>query len=134
MPFFKTTKNIFVDFAEHFDPNWMDSDKLKLPPKTEWDYKREMTIDDVDFWETIFESTGCAVYAAYSPYAEFYLIKTPPKGHLLIGQWAPFETYYGQGAMHRVIRRMKELEMPTHLTKYWVDPEDMWLYQPSASN
>jgi hypothetical protein len=93
-----------------------------------------MTIDDVDFWETVFESSGCAVYAAYSPYAEFYLIKTPPKGHLLIGQWAPFETYYGQGAMHRVIRRMKELEVPTHLTKYWVDPQDLWLYQSPASN
>ena len=134
MPFFKTTKNIFVDFAEHFDPKWMDSDTLKLPPKKEWDYKKEMTIDDVDFWETVFEDTGYAVYAAYSPYAEFYLIKTPPNKNLMVGEWAPFETYYGQGAMHKVVHRMKELEIPIYPRKYWVDPEDMWLYQLPRSN
>lgn len=134
MPFFKTTTNIFVDNSEHFDANWMDSDVLKLPPKIEWDYQREMTINDVDFWETIYESTGYAVYAAYSPYAEFYLIKIPPDKHLNVGEWSPFETYYGQGSMHTVVRRMKELELPVCFKQYWVNVEDLWLYQTVPLN
>ena len=55
MPFFKTTNNIVTDHGEHFDENWMDSDTLILPPKDEWTYDRELTIDDIDLWEVIFE-------------------------------------------------------------------------------
>jgi hypothetical protein len=73
---FKTTQNIFKDFGEHFDPNWMDSDSLILPPKKEWDYKRPMQIEDVDLWEVIYEQGGSVgVYAAYNPFAEFYMIR-----------------------------------------------------------
>ena len=128
MPFFKTTKNIFVDHGEHFDPNWMDSDTFKLPPKREWDYKREMIIEDVDFWETIYEESGYAVYAAYSPYAEFYMIKKPPENNLLSEEYPPIETYYGQGAMLKTVNRMKQLGIKIHLKKYWVNPDEMWLY------
>jgi len=134
MPFFKTTKNIFVDFGEYFDSNWMNSDTLVLPPKKEWDYKRELTVEDVDFWETIYESSGYAVYAAYSPYAEFYLIKIPPQQNLLPGQWAPFETYYGPGAMNKVVNRMKQLGVPVIFKKHWVDSKDLWLYQDNLLN
>jgi len=133
MPFFKTTNNIFVDFGEYYNPNWLDSDDLILPPKKEWDYQREMTIEDVDFWETIDESGGYGVYAAYSPYAEFYLIKTPPDRYLNLGEWAPFEIYYGPGAMQKVANRMTQLGLQVLPKKYWVDPKDMWLYQPSSN-
>ncbi len=50
---FKSTQNIFKDLQEYFDPNWMDSNSLILPPKKEWDYKRPMQIEDVDLWEVI---------------------------------------------------------------------------------
>jgi hypothetical protein len=123
MPFFKTTVNIFIDAGEHFDPNWMDSDKLVLPPKTDWDYQREMKIEDVDIWEMLFEG-GYGVYAAWSPYAEFYLIKPPG--------WIPsldIETFYGPGANKQVMKRMKELGIPFTPNKIWVDNEDMWLYE-----
>ena len=123
MPFFKTTANIFVDKGEYFDPNWMDSNKIVLPPKTNWDYQREMTIEDVDLWEVIVEA-GYGVYAAWSPYAEFYLIKPP--------SWISsldIETFYGPGANKQVMRRMKELGIPFTPNKIWVDNEDMWLYE-----
>ena len=69
---FKTTQNIFKDFEEYFDPNWMDSNSLILPPKKEWDYKRPMQIEDVDLWEVIYEQGGAVgVYASYNPFAEF---------------------------------------------------------------
>jgi hypothetical protein len=145
MPIFKTTFNIFKrpDQDELFDPNWMNSDKLKLPPggqddpKAAWDYNREMTIDDVDIWEVLYEASGgIGVYAAWMPYAEFYMITTG---------WRPreiwqyvndkiVETYYGPMAENNMYQRACQLGIPLPVHQKWVDPEDMWLYQPPESN
>jgi hypothetical protein len=127
VPFFKTTHNILVDGGEHFDPNWMDSDSLVLPPKTNWDYSRELQIEDIDIWEVVYQQGGgLGIYAAWSPYAEFYLVrvgwKLESKGHGL-------ETYYGPGASDKVYKRAKELGIDLVKNKHWVEPEDMWLYQ-----
>ena len=124
MPFFKTTHNIYIDQGEYFDPNWMDSNKLVLPPKTDWDYKREMKIEDVNLWELIQEIGSVGVYAAWDPYAEFYLIKPPFNRHNL-----GFETYYGKGALKQVKKRMKELGLVIPKNTHWVETEDMWLYE-----
>jgi hypothetical protein len=126
MPFFKTTHNILVDNREYFDPNWMDSDKLVLPPKKEWDYQREMQIEDVDIWELIAENGSVGVYAAWSPYAEFYLVKPP--WWVMEKGWG-LETYYGKGALKQVKKRMQELGLYIPDIKHWVEPEDMWLYE-----
>jgi hypothetical protein len=124
MPFFKTTYNIYTDQGEYFDPNWMDSNKLVLPPKTNWDYKREMKIEDVNLWELVYEVDSVGVYAAWDPYAEFYLVKPPHWQHHL-----GFETYYGKGALKQVKKRMKELGLPIPKITHWVESEDMWLYE-----
>jgi hypothetical protein len=127
MPRFKSSQNIFKDFSEVFDPNWMDSDKIILPPKTNWDYQREMRFEDVNIWEVIHEQSGAVgVYAAWDPYAEFYLIRA---GWLKESQGHGFETYYGQGAQKQVQKRMKELNIPFSIYQHWVEPENMWLYQ-----
>lgn len=121
---FKSTHNIFKDFGEVFESKWMDSNKIETPPNPEWDYSRELTIEDVDIWEVIYEQGGgVGVYAAWCPYAEFYLIRT--------GWWNvpnDIETYYGSGAQQMVQKRMKELNIPFFTNKIWVEPEDMWLY------
>ena len=124
---FKTTQNIFKDMQEFFDPNWMDSNKLVLPPKSEWDYNRPMQIEDVDIWEVIYEQSGAVgIYAAYDPYAEFYMIRV---GWFLESQGYGAEIYYGPGAMKKVMKRMDELGIPysTHFEN--VESENMWLYQ-----
>jgi hypothetical protein len=123
VPFFKTTENIFKDKGEYFDPNWMDSDKLVLPPRTSWDYKRNMQIEDVDLWEVIVEA-GYSIYAAWSPYAEFYML-IPTVFYDTEG----VELYYGKGASNMIIKRTKELGIPISTNKIWVEPEDMWLYE-----
>ena len=123
---FKTTNNIFNDYHEYFDINWMDSDKIILPPKTEWNYQRPMKIEDVDLWEIITESGGgSGVYAAYDPYAEFYMIKP---GWFLEKNGFGVELYYGPGSMKKVMIRMSELNIPYSVRKEVVEPEDMWLY------
>lgn len=127
MPRFKTTENIFKDFGEFFDPNWMDSNTLILPLKIEWDYKREMQIEDVDIWEILFESTGgIGIYAAWLPYAEFYLIKTGWDNEK-IGNGV--ETYYGAGSQKLVYKKAIEMGIPLSINKIWVNEEKAWLYQ-----
>lgn len=125
MPFFKSTHNILNAPWEDevFDENWMDSDKVILPSKKDWDYKRPLQIEDVNIWEVIFEGGGgWGLYASWDPYAEFYLLSMGQKG---------LETYYGPGVQDDLHKRLKELNMPIEVKQVWIEPEDMWLYQKS---
>lgn len=127
MPFFKSSYNIFQkpDEDEVFNENWSDSDKLILPPRYDWDYKRELQIEDVDIWEQIYyQGGGLGLYAAWCPYAEFYMITH----HLFKIKTNAVETFYGPGAESRAYKRGIELGMPLVLRKKWVEPEEMWLY------
>lgn len=128
MPFFKTTHNILVAPWEDelWNDNWMDSDKLILPPKVNWDYSREMKLEDVDIWEVIYyQGGGLGYYASWSPYAEFYMITH----HLFMYRTNSIETYYGPKAQEKSYKRALELGIPVSLNKFWVEPEDMWLYE-----
>lgn len=134
MPFFKSNLNIFKKPWEDevFEPHWMDSNELHLPKTKVWDYKREMQIEDVDIWEVIFEGGGGkGVYAAWIPYAEFYMIKT---GFELESKGLGVETYYGPGSQYLVQKRMVELNFPLNIKKVWVEPENEWLYHPPEDN
>jgi len=123
---FKTTQNIFKDFSEVFEQNWMDSNAIITPSKKDWDYKRTMQIEDVDIWEVIYEESGSiGVYASWSPYAEFYMIRV---GWILEQQGYGAETYYGAGAMKNIMKRMDEMKIPYASNKIFIAPEDMWLY------
>jgi hypothetical protein len=129
MPFFKSTYNILKTPWEDevFNPNWMDSNKLSFPPKNDWDYAREMQIEDVDIWEVIFQGGGgYGLYAAWSPFAEFYMITNGWIGNT---NTPNIETYYGPGAQKLIQKRVKELNFPIRLNKIWVEPDEMWLYQ-----
>jgi hypothetical protein len=124
---FRSTQNIFSDLGEVFDPNWMDSDKLILPPNPSWDYARELQIEDVDIWEVIWESGGgWGVYAAWCPFAEFYMLCI---GFNEINTKIEVETFYGQGAQKRLIQRAKGLNIHLNVSENWVDDEHLWLYK-----
>jgi hypothetical protein len=106
MPQFKSTQNIFKDFGDEvFNKNWMDSDTLILPPSPDWSYDRVMEIEDVDIWEVIVErGGGVAVYAAWCPYAEFYLVRYN------LGQ--DLEAFYGRFVQPQLLQRLEELRIP----------------------
>ena len=126
MPFWRTTANIFTDLGEYFDENWMNSNTLITPPQTPWDYKREMKIEDVNLWEELrFNHTGIGVWAAWDPYAEFYMI-THRMGAL--------ETFYGPAAAKKVYKRAKELGVDLVLHTLWVENDEMWLQVPSTES
>lgn len=122
---FRTTDNIFKDNKVLFEDNWMDKKDAYYPPTTPWDYSRELQIEDVDFWEVIYEASGgIGIYASWSPYAEFYLIRRGWSVENKIG----LETYYGAGALSKVKKIAKEMGINLGTNKIWVEPENMWLY------
>ena len=130
MPFFKSTYNILTKPWEDevWNDNWMDSDKIVLPPKRDWDYSRELTIEDVDLWEVVYQrGGGTGVYAAWSPYAEFYMITD--RFHTSHND-PHIQTFYGPGALEKVKLVMKQKQIPFVTNDYWVDDENMWLYDP----
>lgn len=142
MAFFKSTYNILtkVDEDEVFNKNWMDSDKIVTPPTKKWTYDREMTVEDVDIWEVLYEQGGgIGVYASWAPYAEFYLITAGgdfrnkvryinglPYNHKLI------ETFYGPNAQKKVINRSKDLGIKLTFNKVWVDHDELWLHSSTT--
>ncbi len=142
MPIFKTTLNILkiVDADELHDRNWMDSDTLQLPPggpdnpKLKWDYSREMTVDDVDIWEVLYEASGgIGVYAAWLPYAEFYMITTGCIPKTINDRI--IETYYGPNSQKQVYARATELGIPLTVNTVWIEEDDVWLHaQPKHTD
>jgi hypothetical protein len=140
MPLFRTTNQIFKKIGEkggHVETNWMDSILVEdiTPPKKDWDYKRELQIKDINIWEVIFERAGLfipgtegqdsaeALYAAWDPHAEFYLLRANGKD----------ETFYGAGALRRLGDRMEELNIQYSVNQeYWVPTENMWLYNSNT--
>jgi hypothetical protein len=128
MAIFKTTHNILTEpwNDELFNPNWMDSDTVILPPNPKWDYSRELKIEDIDIWEQIYyQGGGLGLYAAWCPYAEFYMITH----HLFKYNENSIETFYGPLASDKAYNRAIQLGMPVFKNKIWVEDEEMWLYK-----
>lgn len=123
---FKSTRDIFKQWEDEiWNEDWLNSDVTIYPPRIEWDYSRPLNIEDVDIWEVLCaESGGRGVWAAWLPYAEFYLVRPGWDLEAKNG----FETYYGPDARNQVIKRAKELKLHLNITQMWVDPEDMWKY------
>ena len=123
MPQFKETSAIFTDEKTNiFDKDWDIVNKPAFfPPNSDWDYQRDMMIEDVNIWEVILEqSNGPSLYAAWDPYAEFYMIVDSSSMSV--------EYFYGSKSSQKVFKRMKELGQNLAVSKAWVEPEDMWLY------
>jgi hypothetical protein len=101
MPRFKSTQNIFKDNKEEFSQNWLNNYSIEVPPYIQWDESRELSPEDIDLWEVITETAGpTGVYAAWLPYAEFYMI---------ISSGSIDSTYYGKGSDLHAAKRCEEL-------------------------
>lgn len=118
MPVFRSTNNIFKDFNEHFDENWMDSDSLVLPPCQPWDYKRPIKLEDVDLWEVIVECGQGKVYAAWQPFAEFYLLIYPGPNGLGESGIATFHSH------KELIKELDRINCYYVLNDYWIDNDN----------
>jgi len=129
---FKTTKDIFQQWNDElWSDNVLDKPFAEYPPRVDWDYSRPLQIEDIDIWEVLYaESGGRGVYAAWLPYAEFYLVRPGWDKELEDG----FETYYGPGAVDQVIKRGKDLGFYLNIQKKWVEPKEMWKYTKNTNS
>ena len=138
MPFFKSTYNILKkpDEDEVWDDRRVEVDRRWIPPTVDWDYQREMQIEDVDIWEVIIEgSDGMGLYAAHTPYAEFYMLTTgfdlKNRQRVINGQAYDdklMETFYGPGSQIKAYKRALDFKLPVSLVKTWVDDDKLWLF------
>lgn len=138
MPQFKSTYNILIkpDEDEVFESSWVENSELILPPSPSWDYGRELTIDDVDIWEVLFQgSHGLGVYAAWCPHADFYMITTGFDTSVVTYDGpTPYcrrhvETYYGANSQSQVYQRAKELGIHLQTHTVWAEDNQIWLHQ-----
>lgn len=129
MPLYKTNKDIFKTHKEEvYENRFFNSNTLCLPKNKKWDYKRELKIEDIEIWEVIFEdSWGLGVYAAYDPYAEFYMIK-----YASIDGNKVIDTFYGQGSQNKIIKFMLDNNVPFQLNNVWIDNDEMWLHDTTT--
>lgn len=82
MPRWKTTEQIInpLKNEEYFDENWMNYSRLYqyCPKPIFWNGSRLIRFEDIDVWEIISESSDhsgiTGVYAAWIPYAEYYIV------------------------------------------------------------
>lgn len=127
MPLFRSNQDIFKTGGEEVsESSWFTGNKIHIPKTGKWDYNRELTVDDVDIWEALYEDNwGMGIYAAHQPYAEFYMIKYVDVAGATIA-----DTFYGAGSQDKVIKFMVENNIPFGTHKVWVDDEDLWLYYP----
>ena len=121
MPVFKTTDEIL----KH---PWRDNTatkSLNLRKPGNWHYKQDLTIDDVVLWEEIYYQPGnIGVYAAWSPYAEYYMITY----NLFLNTDYGIETFYGNNACKQVWELVKTFGIDLPVNKVWAEKEDLWLY------
>lgn len=121
MPVYKTTEEI-LKFP------WKDKEltqPLNLRKPGNWHYNSELKINDVVLWEEIYYQPGnIGIYAAWSPYAEYYMITY----NLFLNSKYGVETFYADNACKQVWERVKKfgIDLPTNLV--WVEQEDMWLH------
>jgi hypothetical protein len=121
MPIFRSNADIFkYGTEESFDSAKFDLNNVFIPPSNKkWNYEKELTIENIELWEVIYEESGqIGVYAAWEPYAEFYMIRNKLE----------IEVYYGKGALQKTVNKMKNIKIPVNYNSIWVENEDMWLY------
>ena len=114
MAVFKSTRYIL-------DNPWaveIFSDSLASPPNSRWTHQKAPTIEDIELWEQIYYQPGnIGIYAAYEPYAEFYLLTY----NLFIDTPQGIETFYGPQAEQKLWQKIKSLKIPVVLHRIWAE-------------
>lgn len=109
---FKTTEEILND-----PWNLKSDDVDTLPARREWQYKTALEFKEVELWEEIYSQPGnISVYAAWDPYAEFYIIV-----YNLFSN-APFgiQQFYGIDAVKMLQEKLKTFNITLPTDRIWV--------------
>lgn len=114
MTIFKTTQEII-------DSSWKKNDNLykftDLPRQNEWLGNHQPKIKDIELWEQIYREPGnTAIYAAWSPFYEFYIICN----EVFVYQISTWEQFVGESASVKVLERAKILEIDLEVSPVWI--------------
>jgi len=78
-------------------------------------------VDNVKLWEQIFYKKNYAgIYAAWSPYVEFYILVYEP----LLGTDFSYESFFGKTGVVDLLRKAKKIKIDLKETSIWVDEID----------
>jgi len=97
-------------------------DPKSLPPKKHLANEKFVPdIANVDTWEEIFRKQNyVGVYAAWSPYVEFYLVVH----ELFLNTEYACETFFGPTALNDTVQRIKSLGITLDKDFVWVESID----------
>lgn len=99
---------IFKLTSEILNPVWEESNHIQPPITEQWHNQREITIEDVSIWEQIYRQPGnIGIYAAYSPFFEFYVIIY----ELFLNSPQGIVTYTGEDAPSIIYNKALELRI-----------------------
>ena len=88
-----------------------------VPDMSAWHYGTDISIDKINYWETIYFKAGdLGIYAAHDPYVEYYIIVP----YFFINN---IETYYGMNASVEVFNRAKDIGIDLSFNKIWTPLE-----------
>lgn len=118
---FKTTEQILLrdwDFSELKNINYTSDD---LPKQKHWLEDRNLSFEEVELWEEIYYQPGSlGIYAAWSPYAEIYVIVHCFYKDRLNG----IELFLGSDAGKNVLSRAKQFDVELPVNRIWVESFD----------
>jgi hypothetical protein len=111
MTIFKSTQQVLLTT---FDSMSTEGHSGKTIPPA-WRSERPIEFDDIVTWEQIYGKNGLGVYAAWSPYAEFYIIVHAPFLNSSFG----IEQFRGDNSLKLLLNRLGELEIELPVRQYW---------------
>jgi len=92
-----------------------DIDPLSIIPTRFWNNIDILKIEDVNLWEQIyFQSGNIAVYAAWDPYADFYMITY----NLFINSPLGIETFYGSDSQEIITKKLEKYGIKLPIWNY----------------
>jgi len=120
MPRWKVTEQILnlSKDGEFFDENWMNYDRIwqYAPEPVPWDGNRPIRFEDVDLWEVITEMSGpIGIYAAYQPYAEYYVVTK---------NWTVWQEFEGWMANERLEQFLINNQIPYPASNKSITPPE----------
>jgi hypothetical protein len=111
----------FLSTEEILKNPWRDpcsTGHYEPPPRKDWNHEQVMSISDVELWEEIYQEPGnIGIYAAWSPYAECYMIVY----NFFSNSKEGTELFYGKTAAREVYKKCKTLGVDLSVNKIWVD-------------
>lgn len=115
----KTTDEIFQTFGQGITVH----SSIDAPPKEHLSNdKFILDINNVKLWEQIFyKKNYVGIYAAWSPYVEFYILVYEP----LIGTECSYESFFKNSGIDNLLIKTNRLNI--HLTEkfIWIDYLDL---------